>query len=82
MFSRITDAPKKFQEAAAIFLISTMVQRNWIFKSLPDTPIFNGTNTPKGKLLNVWFVILGKSRITRKTHVISNIESAIKKLKM
>lgn len=60
-------------------MISTTVQRNWIFKSLPDTPIFNGVNSPKGKLLNVWFVILGKSRITRKTHVLSNIESAIKK---
>jgi hypothetical protein len=77
LLSKITDAPEEFQEAAALFLLSTAIGRNWVFRSVSDTPIFDVNSQFKGKLLNLWFIIIGKSRITRKTRVITNIESAV-----
>lgn len=81
LLSAITDAPEEFQEAAALFLISTAVGRRWIFKSLPDTAIFGDNAGTTGKLLNLWFIIIGKSRITRKSSgVISHVEEISKKV--
>ena len=65
--SGITDAPREFQESAALFLISTAVGRKWLFRSVPDTSIFGEVPKDTGKLLNLWFILIGKSRITRKT---------------
>jgi hypothetical protein len=67
LLSQVTDAPEEYQEAAALFLISTVIGRNWVFRSIPDASIFSATNTFGGRLLNLWFIILGKSRISRKT---------------
>jgi hypothetical protein len=78
-----TDAPEEFQEAVAYFLISTFAGRRWLFKSLPDMPFFSGGeegSKPMGRLLNVWFKLLGKSRITRKTSTFSPAEEAIREL--
>jgi hypothetical protein len=67
ILARITDAPNEYQEAGMLFLLSTAVGRNWTFKSIPDAGIFNEQKGSKGKLLNLWFIILGKSRISRKS---------------
>jgi len=74
LFTNITDAPEDFIEAAALFLISTAAGRNFQFMSLPDAPIFKQSLDPmqaSGRLLNLWFIIIGRSRITRKSTVIS-----------
>jgi len=79
LLSKITDAPEEFQEAAALFLLSSVVGRKWMFRSLPETTIFGAESKTSGKLLNVWFILVGKSRITRKTHgVIKPILDIIK----
>lgn len=65
--AKITDAPEEFQEAAALYLISSAVGRKWIFRSIPETSIFSETSEDTGKLLNLWFILIGKSRITRRT---------------
>ena len=80
LLCRITDSPKEFQEAAALFLLSTAVGRKWIFRSLPETSVFGG-KLESGKPLNLWFIILGKSRITRKTSgVLRHVEDICKKV--
>jgi len=80
LLCQITDSPREFQEAAALFLLSTAVGRKWIFRSLPETSVFSG-KTETGKLLNLWFIILGKSRITRKTSgVLRHAEDICKKV--
>jgi hypothetical protein len=67
ILSKITDASEDFQEAAMLFGISTVLGRNWVFNSLPDKSVFKQESASKGKLLNLWFIILGKSRVSRKT---------------
>jgi hypothetical protein len=67
LLSKITDAPEEFQEAAALFLLSTAVGRKWVFQSIPETSIFGSQGNGSGRLLNLWFIIIGKSRIGRKT---------------
>ena len=67
ILAKITDAPSEYQEAAMLFLISTAIGRKWTFKSIPDASIFNKKQGSKGRLLNLWFIILGKSRISRKS---------------
>lgn len=75
LLSRVTDAPEEFQEAAVLFLVATAAGRKWIFKSLPDATIFGNRVGPTGKLLNLWFILIGKNRITRKSSgVISYVE--------
>lgn len=80
LMTNVTDAPDEFIEAAALFLISTAVGRNFQFMSLPDTPIFKQSLDPmqtSGRLLNLWFVLIGRSRITRKSTVISRCTELI-----
>lgn len=78
ILARITDAPSEYQEAAMLFLISTAIGRNWTFKSIPDAGIFNEEEGSKGKLLNLWFIILGRSRISRKSSgVLKHIEDLL-----
>lgn len=71
-FSGMTDAPGEFQIAAALFLLSIAVARKWIFRSLPDMDVFSDRFRFTGKLLNLWFIILGKSRISRKSSGVIN----------
>ena len=81
LLAKITDAPEEFQEAAALFLLSIAVGLKWVFQSLPDTAIFSGENGITGKLLNLWFIIIGKSRITRKSSgVMRHVEEIVKKV--
>jgi hypothetical protein len=72
LLSGITDAPKEFQEAAALLLISSAVGRRWMFRSLPDMAIFGEKVGTGGRLLNLWFIIMGKSRISRRTSGVLN----------
>jgi len=75
----ITDAPEEFQEAAALFLISAAAGLKWVFRSIPETPIFTNKHQNRGKTLNLWIIIMGITRITRKsTGVISHVEDILK----
>lgn len=81
LLSAITDAPHFFQESAALFLLSSAVGRRWVFRSVPETKIFGDTIDKTGKLLNLWFIIIGKSRITRKSSgVIGHVEDICRKV--
>lgn len=79
LMSKITDAPRDFQEACAMFLLSTVVGRSFVFQSLPDVNIYD-TGAGGGRLLNLWFAIIGRSRISRKSSVIKNVEDSLSKL--
>jgi hypothetical protein len=81
LLSRVTDAPREFQEAAALFLISAVAGLKWVFHSLPDSSIFSNKYQDQGKPLNIWFIIIGVSRITRKTTgVLRHIEDLLKEI--
>lgn len=81
LLSKITDAPTEFQEAAALFLLSTAAGRKWVFQSIPDTAVFGDKIDITGKLLNLWLIILGKTRVSRKTSgVLSHVEGISKKV--
>jgi len=73
----ITDAPKEYQEACALFLLSTMAGRHFIFRSLPDAELF-GEGGSLGKFLNLWFIFIGKSRVSRKSTAISRVEEMVR----
>lgn len=66
----LTDADRAFIHSAGLFLVSTFARR-----ALLVTPSALG-----GKFLNLWFICFGRTRITRKTTVISWIEHVIKKV--
>jgi DNA-binding transcriptional ArsR family regulator len=81
LLSKITDAPSEFQEAAALFLLSTAVGRKWVFRSIPEASIFSEDSKICGRLLNFWFILIGKSRITRKTSgVMSHVSEILQKI--
>ena len=67
LLSAITDAPDEFLKAVALCLLSTAVGRKWIFSSIPEKSIFSENSKNTGKLLNLWFILIGKSRVSRKT---------------
>jgi hypothetical protein len=80
LLSSITDAPKEFLEASALYLLSTVIGRRWVFLSMPETSLLPNKGAT-GRLLNLWFIILGKSRVSRKTWgVISKVEDIIKEI--
>jgi len=80
LLSGITDAPVESLEASALFLLSAAAGRRWIFYTAPDASLFDDENNSKGKYLNVWFILLGKSRVGRKTVVMDKIMDFIKKI--
>jgi len=64
----ITDAPVEYHEPTALYLISTMVGRRWYILTTPDIHYFTKKDKGTGgKYLNFFFLLLGKSRIARKT---------------
>ena len=75
LLKEITDAPEEFFEASALYLVSTFVGRNFVFLSLPELRIFS--DEISGKLLNLWFILIGKSRVARKSTVISKAEEYV-----
>jgi len=80
LLSGITDAPLELLEASALFLLSTAVGRKWVFYTAPEASLFDDKNSTKGKYLNLWFLFLGKSRISRKTTVIRKAEEFIERI--
>jgi hypothetical protein len=79
LLSRITDAPSEFQIAAALFLLSIAVGRRFIFRSLPETSIFD-PNKAMGKILNIWIITLGRSRVSRKTSVLRQVRLLVERV--
>ena len=73
--SSLTDAPREFIEASAIFLISTMCQRNFVLISKPDASLIDEKEL--GRHINVWFMFLGKSRVARKSTTIAKAKELI-----
>ena len=69
LLTSVSDAPVEFHLAASLFVLSTMTAQRFAFASAVDSPLFTekDDDTLKGRKLNLWFLIFGKSRITRKT---------------
>jgi len=83
LMGKITDAPSEFQELASLYLMSASVGRRFIFLSVPETSIFVDDKSAKGRLLNLWVILIGKTRISRKsTGVINKVEELSEYLKL
>lgn len=78
-----TDAPEDYQEACALFLLSTMCGRHFLFFSIPDANIFvkpGSGGDEGGRFLNLWFILIGKSRVMRKSTVVKRAYNIIKEI--
>lgn len=75
----ITDAPEEYHRACALFLLSTGVGRHFIFRSLPDAGVFS-EDLGLGKFLNLWFILIGKSRVSRKSTAVSRAEEVVEQI--
>lgn len=80
LLSRVTDAYEGFLEACGLFLLSLATGRKWIFRSLPDTSVFGEKDGKTGRFLNLWFVLLGPSRLGRKSTVIRHVKELSEKV--
>lgn len=78
LFSQITDAPEDFKEACALFLVSTAVGRKFLFRSMPEAVIFADAPESAGRPLNLWLILIGKSRISRKSTVVERTKEAVR----
>lgn len=74
----ITDTPDDFIEASALFLISTFAGRKFAIYTTPEIQIYRDEHG--GKLLNVWFIFLGKTRVSRKSTIIDKVEQYIEEI--
>lgn len=80
-----TDAHELYKEACALFLISTMCKWNFIlwYHDITDDQQRSDDDDEKkveGIPLNLWFILLGKSRIARKTTCIKPVEKLVWKI--
>lgn len=79
LMESITDAPEEYHDASALFLISTAAGRNFVFSSVPDMNLL-GDDDIEGRMLNLWFIFIGRSRISRKSTVAGHVESFVSAL--
>jgi len=83
VLQQITDSPVKFQEACALSLLSSCIGRKMFFISISDArlkDVLHGNIQFSGKYLNLWFIMIGKSRISRKTTVVRWVIDFIKEI--
>jgi hypothetical protein len=79
-FPGVTDGPRDYQEAGALFLVSTMSGRKFYFMSAPETNLYKTSGDATGKILNLWFILIGKSRIARKTISVGKVTDTIEEI--
>jgi len=75
-----TDAHWCFKEITGLFLLSAIVSGQWQFMDFSRASIDESGNIQGGLFLNLWVMMLGKSRIARKTTVIRYVTDMIRKL--
>jgi len=81
LMDAVTDSPEAFKEATALYLISTCVGRRITLLSLPESRFFDdGLQGGNGKLLNLWFILIGKTRISRKSTIVGRAEEFIRQI--
>lgn len=78
LMNEITDAPDAYLEASALFLISTFAGRKFIFNTAPEVKIYG--DEIGGRLLNLWFILIGKTRVARKSTTISKVEEYVEEI--
>ena len=74
LVGRITDADPILIHSAGLFLVSTFAM---YFRILTSAEISFKDPFSGGKLCNLWIIIIGRTRITRKSTVISKVEDII-----
>jgi len=73
----LTDANDMYKEAAALFLISTLARWNF---AIWEHNNLSGIDSVETIPLNIWFILLGKSRIARKSTIIKPVKNLIWKI--
>jgi len=72
----ISDVDDAFIEASGLYLISTFCGRRYQILVLSDISARDQPTT-QGRLLNLWFIFLAKSRIGRKTTIINKVKDIV-----
>jgi len=78
LLNRLTDANKSLKEASGLFVISSIIGHKAIIPSTTDSKIFSEGLELTGKRLNLWFLIIGKSRWSRKSTVLSYVDDYLR----
>jgi len=85
----LTDAPRRFIESTALFLVSTFMRRNFAMASLAKSQFFvktknytkdNNNGIKFNDFFNLWFIILGKSRVGRKSVTMAFMQQIIEQV--
>ncbi len=75
-----TDASRVFKEASALFLISTLCKWNFSMWDHRRTNIWGDTDKVEAMPLNVWFFLIAKSGVGRKSTTIEPVKRLIYKI--
>ena len=77
-----TDANRPLKEAAGLFVLSSLIGHNAVIPLSTDikpfTEAVKADLTSIGKRLNVWFLIIGRTRVSRKTTVLGLAEDYLR----
>ena len=77
LLDNMTDASREFKEASALYLISTFAGRKFPVIKRSATKLFSEQGYVSSMFLNVWFMLIGESRLGRKSTVIDFAEQFI-----
>ena len=75
VLSECTDANRELLEASGLLALSTVVNNVVIPVSTDIRPFSSSENV--GKKLNLWFLVIGRTRVSRKTTIMKFIEDFI-----
>lgn len=84
-FPGLTDAPIPFIQGTALFLVSTFMRRNFAMASLAKSQFFikkkeDDMGIKFNDFFNLWFIILGKSRVGRKSVTMAFMQQIIEQV--
>ena len=80
LLDNLTDANRELKEAAGLFVLSSLVGHKAVIPVTTDAKIFSEGMNMTGKRLNLWFLIIGKSRWSRKSTVSAYAEDYLRVL--
>ena len=82
LLQSVSDAPVEFHLIASLFVLSTLTAQRFVFASAVDSPLFSTDKEGiQGRKLNLFIIIFGKSRISRKTSaVMKKLDEILKEL--
>ena len=74
----LTDSNESLKEASGLFIISSIIGHKALIPITTDAKVFSEGLETTGKRLNLWFLIIGKSRWSRKSTILGYVEDYLR----